>query len=107
MSFCTGQGFRSPGVSFMAPMERWIERYQRRVRIGEFLHRAAEFFAVFLFCWGGAILVSRLWVPQWWPHVLWLGLGAIPAAYGAWWLAGREKQTRAESVARLDKTLGT
>jgi len=87
--------------------DRWIDRYLARVRWGEYLQRAAEWFAAFLFCFGGAVLIVRLWIPAWWPHVLWLGLGAIPAGIGAWYMARRNQLSRTESIAQLDRSLQT
>ncbi len=89
----------------MPPMNRWIEQFQRRVLLGEFLHRAADALAIFLFTFGTIVLTVRLAVPQLWPHVLWLAAGAVPVAAGAWWLARKRQQSRRETIAMLDQKL--
>lgn len=88
-----------------APLDRWIDRFVARVRLGEFLQRAAETGAIFLFVFGGIVLTVKLLAPRAWPNVLWLGLGLGPAWGLAWWLAGRRLCGRWESVARLDSAL--
>ncbi|MDB5336912.1 MAG: hypothetical protein JWN70_2531, partial [Planctomycetaceae bacterium] len=89
----------------MPPMNRWIEQFQRRVLLGEFLHRAADALAIFLFVFGTIVLTVRLAVPQLWPHVLWLAAGAVPVAAVAWWLACQRQQSRRETIAMLDQKL--
>lgn len=89
----------------MPPMNRWIELFQRRVMLGEFLHRAADALTVFLFVFGTLVLTVRLVLPQLWPHVLWLGVGAVPVAIVAWWMARQRLQSRRETIAMLDKRL--
>ncbi len=89
----------------MLPMNRWIELFQRRVLLGEFLHRAADALAIFLFVFGTAVLTVRLTLPGLWPHVLWLAAGAVPVAAGAWWMARKKLQSRRETIAMLDKRL--
>ena len=88
-------------------MDRWIDRYSARIRLGEFLQRAAETGAAYLFAFGATVLVIKLLIPQAWPNVLWGGLGLIPAFALAWWLAGRNHCSRWQSVARLDTALST
>jgi hypothetical protein len=88
-------------------LDRWIDRYAARIRLGEFLRRAAETGAAYLFAFGAAVLVVKLLIPQAWPNVLWGGLGLIPAFALAWWLAGRSHSSRWQSVARLDSALST
>jgi hypothetical protein len=85
--------------------DRWIDRYVARMRLGDFLLRAAETGAAFLFAFGAAILIVKLGFPKAWPNVLWAGLGVIPAWGLAWWLSGRSRRGRWESVARLDSAL--
>ena len=87
--------------------DRWIERHIARLKFGDFLRRAAEMGAAFLFAFGAAVLVVKLFLPRAWPDVLWGGLGLIPAWTIAWWLARRKKRARWESVARLDSALGS
>jgi len=87
--------------------DRWIDRYAARIRLGEFLQRAAETGAAFLFAFGAVVLAVKLLIPQAWPNVLWVGVGLIPAWGLAWWLARRNYRSRGESVARLDSALGS
>lgn len=89
------------------PLERWVTKHVRRIRIGQFLHRAADFGAGFLFFFGGVVLVTKLLIPQLWPHVLWLAAGVLPVWGVAWWLVLRRPWDHRESVARLDNTLET
>ena len=87
--------------------DRWIDCYTTRVRIGDFLQRAAEVGAAFLFAFGGTVLAVKLLALPWaWPNVLWGGLGLLPACGSAWWFARRQHRQRWESVARLDSALG-
>lgn len=88
-------------------MDRWISRYVRKLQFGEFLKRAADAGAVFLFAFGGLVLLVKLTMPQFWPHVLWLVVGCVPAAVLAWYWAGRQPWSRTQSIARLDKALNT
>ena len=88
-------------------LDRWIDRYVARIRLGEFLQRAAETGAAFLFAFGATVLVVKLLIPQAWPNVLWGGLGLIPALGLAWWLSRRNHRGRWESVARLDSALNS
>ncbi|WP_339908737.1 hypothetical protein [Symmachiella dynata] len=91
----------------MGSADKWIDQFLKRVRIGEFLRRAAEFGAVFLFSFGTIVLVVKLLIPQLWPHVLWIALCAVPTAVAAWWYARRSWCSRDDSVALLDEALGT
>jgi hypothetical protein len=87
--------------------DRWIDRYAARIRLGEFLQRAAETGAAFLFAFGAVVLAVKLLIPQAWPNVLWGSVGLVPAWGLAWWLARRHYRSRGESVARLDSALGS
>lgn len=89
----------------MVPLQSWIDRFHSRIRLGEFLHRAADGLALFLFVMGTAVLGVRLGLPQLWPHVLWLAIGTIPIGIWAWWWAGRNMQSRRMTVAMLDQRL--
>lgn len=89
------------------PLERWVKRHIQRIRFGQFLHRAADFGAGFLFAFGGVVLIAKLVVPQLWPHVLWLAAGVLPVWGVTWWLVLRHPWDARESVARLDNTLET
>lgn len=91
----------------MVTFDRWIERYSARIRVGEFLRRAADWGAGYLFTFGAVVLIVKLGIPQAWPHVLWLAAGVVPAMGIAWWLARRGTFTRWQSVARLDAALDT
>lgn len=89
----------------MSERERWIARHLRRLRLGQFLHRAGEWLALFLIAFGISILLVKRLVPAWWPQVLWSGAAVVPVAWAAWWRSRREAFTRAESVALLDRAL--
>jgi hypothetical protein len=90
----------------MTARERWIERHLRRLHWGQFLQRAVEWLAVFLFVFGTTVLIVKLMVPALWPHVLWLAAGAVPVAVAAWWTSRTGQFMRVESVALLDRSLG-
>ena len=85
--------------------DRWIDRCWSRLRFGEFLRSAADWLAVYLFVLGSAVLIVKLAIPQFWPHVLWLAVGAAPVAIAAWLISGRERFSRGESIALLDSRL--
>src|SRR5579872_7412255 len=85
--------------------DRWIERHVARLKFGDFLHRAAETGAAFLFAFGASVLIVKLLVPDAWPKVLWGALGIVPAWAVAWRLARGKNRSRWESVARLDSSL--
>lgn len=85
--------------------DRWIDRCWSRLRFGEFLHAAADWLAVYLFVFGSAVLIVKLGMPQFWPQVLWLAVGAAPVAIAAWLISGRRQVSRGESVALLDSRL--
>ena len=89
----------------MSPMDRWIERHLRRLAFGRFLERAADALAVFLFVFGTAVLVVKLLVPALWPHVLWLAAAVVPVGLAAWIVSRRNRYTRTNSVAMLDRRL--
>ena len=86
-------------------IERWVDRYARRLWWGEYLRRAAEVGAAALFVFGGIVLFVKLLLPGAWPEVLWVAAGALPVAIVAGWLASRRPWTRVESTARLDAAL--
>ena len=85
--------------------ELWIARCWRRLRFGQFLTSAADWLAVYLFVLGSTVLITKLAMPEFWPNVLWLVSGAVPVAFVAWWISGRELFSRTESVALLDNRL--
>jgi hypothetical protein len=85
--------------------DEWIARCWRRLRFGQFLKNAADALTIYLFLFGTTVLVVKLAAPQFWPHVLWMGLGAVPVAGAAWWFSGKEKFSRSESVAILDQRM--
>jgi len=89
----------------MSSADKWIDRFLKRVRIGEFLKRAADFGAVFLFSFGTIVLIVKMLIPGMWPHVLWLAAFAVPVAYAAWAVARRNFCSRADSIAMLDKSI--
>jgi len=103
----------------MSQFDQWIDRLARRVRIGEFLHRAANWLAVYLLAVGGLILAGKLLVPrEIWPGPLggdyrsavsWLlvlcGLGAGMLLAISWWKSERSRLSRTDLVAWLDRRL--
>jgi hypothetical protein len=89
----------------MTAADRWIERYLKRLAFGLFLQRFAAWFAGFLFVFGSAVLVVKLLMPAFWPHVLWLALASIPVTFAVWLLSRCNRFTRSESVALLDRKL--
>ncbi|MCH7688649.1 MAG: hypothetical protein IH899_18530 [Planctomycetes bacterium] len=89
----------------MSDSNRWIEQHLKRLAFGQFLHSAAEWLAGFLFVFGTAVLVVKLFVPELWPNVLWLGLGAIPVTVIAWRFSLQGRYTPIESAALLDRKL--
>ncbi len=90
----------------MTARDRWIDRHLRRLHLGQFLQRAVEWVAVYLFFFGTTVLVVKLMVPALWPHVLWVASGAVPVTVMAWWWSRTGRFTRVESVALLDHSLG-
>ncbi len=62
----------------MTDLDLWINRHNRRLWLGLFLQRAGEWLAAFLFLFGASVLTAKLFLPEFWPRVLWLGLLAIP-----------------------------
>ncbi|VAX38440.1 hypothetical protein MNBD_PLANCTO02-1450, partial [hydrothermal vent metagenome] len=89
----------------MASPNHWISRHLSRLQFGLFLERAAEWLTGFLFLFGTAVLLVRRLLPQFWPHVLWLGIGVIPVAWFAWWLSQKKKYRREEAITLLDNKL--
>ena len=62
----------------MPEFDRWVQRYVRRINVGEFLRDAAEWLAGFCFVFGVAVLAVKLRWPNLWPHVLWLIAASVP-----------------------------
>ncbi|MBD3674070.1 MAG: hypothetical protein HUJ26_11155 [Planctomycetaceae bacterium] len=85
--------------------DRWTRKYLHRLLFGQFLKTAAEWLGAFLLSFGTIVLLVKLTIPSMWPHVLWLGLAAIPVAIGAWKFSMRDAFTKGESVAYLDQKL--
>jgi len=85
--------------------EQWIARCCFRLRLGQFLKTCADWLAVYLLCFGTAVLFVKLALPRFWPHVLWLAVGAIPVAILAWWVSRQGAFTKSESIAVLDSRL--
>jgi len=104
----------------MSQFDHWIERLARRVRWGEFLHRAANWLAVYLMVTGGVVLAAKLLVPrETWPGPLggeyaaavgWLlvicGLGAAVPLLISWRRSAQSRLSRTDLVAWLDRRLG-
>lgn len=89
----------------MNPIQSWLDRHLRRLAWGRFLEREADVLAVFLFVFGGAVLIAKLLRPELWPHVLWLTAASVPLSLVAWWWSRRNAFTRSESVALLDRRI--
>ena len=104
----------------MSQFDRWIERLAWRVRWGEFLHRAANWLAIYLMVAGGVVLAAKLLVPrETWPGPLsgeyaaavgWLlvicGLGAAVPLLVSWRRSAQSRLSRTDLVAWLDRRLG-
>lgn len=91
----------------MQKLDYWIHRQLRRLRFGVFLGRAAEYVALFLLAFGAVVLVCKLWLPWFWPHVLWGGCGVIPVFVLAWWTTRDERYQSADAAVILDEKLKT
>lgn len=89
----------------MTTLELWIRRHHRRLALGLFLQRAGEWLAVWLFLFGAAVLTAKLFLPEFWPDVLWLTLLAVPILVLAAFSASQTPFSRTESVALLDRQL--
>ncbi len=89
----------------MTDLDLWIKRHNRRLVFGLFLQRAGEWLAAFLFLFGACVLTSKLFLPQFWPHVLWLGLWAVPILLLAARSASRRSFSHTDAVALLDRQL--
>jgi hypothetical protein len=90
----------------MSARDQWIRRHLRRLRFGQFLHRAGEWVGGYLFAFGAIVLIVKVLIPSLWPHVLWGAVGAAACVLVAWRLSCRGRFTRTESVALLDTSLG-
>ena len=67
----------------MSEQERWIARFTKRIFWGRFLHQAANWLVAFLFVFGTIVLLVKLSLPDFWPHVLWIGGFAVPSLLAA------------------------
>lgn len=89
----------------MPEIDRWLQRFVWRIRLGEFLRDAAEWLAGFCFVFGAAVLAVKLRWPNLWPHILWLAVASVPVTVVAWWLSRRRRLHRRDAVALLDQKL--
>ncbi|MCA9067799.1 MAG: hypothetical protein KDA84_02690, partial [Planctomycetaceae bacterium] len=89
----------------MTTLEFWITRHNRRLAIGLFLKRAGEWLAGWLYLFGACVLAVKLFLPEYWPEVLWLTLLVIPILGMSAWYAMRFPFSRMEAVALLDRQL--
>ena len=106
----------------MPIFDQWIDRLARRVRWGEFLHRVANWLVVYLFAFGGMVLVGKLLVPRSsWPWPAWPGdagrfecvmlllvagvVGGSLLAAIAWAGSRQSGYRRPELIAWLDRRL--
>jgi len=90
----------------MGSFEKWIASHRRRLSFGTFLATFADAVGIFLLSFGTVVLVVKLARPDWWPHVLWLGVGAIPVTVWAWYRSRRNDFSRSQAVALLDRKVG-
>ena len=91
----------------MSPMDLWIRRHVRRLEFGRYLNRLSEFLGLFCLAFGMLILGSKIFLPQWWPNILWLGLSCVPLGVLACLWKRRRPFTAADSVVFLDNRLGS
>ena len=89
----------------MPDFDRWVQRYVRRIGVGEFLRDAAEWLAGFCFVFGSIVLLVKLRLPSLWPNVLWLIAAALPITCVAWWISCRRRLSQRDAVAMLDQKL--
>ena len=89
----------------MPDFDRWVQRYVRRIGVGEFLRDAGEWLAGFCFVFGSIVLLVKLRMPNLWPHVLWLIAVAVPITCFAWWISCRRRLSQRDAVAMLDQKL--
>ncbi len=89
----------------MPDFDRWVQRYVRRISVGEFLRDAAEWLAGFCFVFGSIVLLVKLRLPNFWPQVLWLVVAAVPITTFAWWMSRRRRFSQQDAVAMLDQKL--
>ncbi|MBA3313047.1 MAG: hypothetical protein M3552_01305 [Planctomycetota bacterium] len=90
----------------MPESDRFIGRLRRRLLLGDLLHVSAGWLAGFLIVFGSAVLAAKLFGPQFWPGVLWLGLLTIPMFAALAWRTSRRAPSDRETIALLDKRLG-
>ena len=89
----------------MSSPDPWIREYLRRFHFAQWLQRATEWSAIYLFLLGGVILVVKLVGLSVWPSVLVLTAG-LPVVWGLAWLTTKpEWITAGEAVAMLDRKL--
>ncbi len=86
--------------------ERWLRRLTARLQLGLFLKSFVDWAVVFCLVFGVLVLVSKMFWPQFWPHILWIAAAAIPVAIITFFLSRRHAFTRDQSVAILDKRIG-
>ena len=72
----------------MPPIQQLTRQLRRRIVIGEFLRLAGRWVAMFLLILGIVVLGVKLFAPDYWPRILWLGLG-LPILCG--WLSHRAR----------------
>lgn len=85
--------------------ELWVRRHVRRLEFGRFLGRASEVLACSCLAFGILVLVTKLTLPHWWPHVLWLALCGVPVPLIVWMSTRGSRFTPAQSVVFLDDRL--
>jgi hypothetical protein len=85
---------------------RFLARLRRRLLVGELLYAAAGWLSGFFIVFGVAVLAVKLFRPQLWPNVLWLGVFVIPLSAVIISKAVCRARSERESVALLDQRLG-
>lgn len=89
----------------MSLMDRWISRTRRRLELGRFLSRAADWITVYLCLFGGCVLLVKLVLPGWWPRVLWIAPGIVPVLLVGWFLIRPQRFTHEDAVCLLDSRM--
>lgn len=82
-----------------------IARLKRRWFVGEVLREAANWLSALLLLLGAVVLGVKLFVPRFWPDVLWLAWLALPLTGIVVWRAARRMPDDRELIALLDRWL--
>lgn len=89
----------------MPDSQRWISRHWKRLQWGQFLGDCADRLAFFFIVVGCLILLVKLFLPDLWPHAIWL-FAIVPLVPLLAWRQTRSHHfTRTEATALLDQKL--